>query len=262
MVIVDTHVHASHYWFEPVELLLFQMNTHGVDKATLVQFLGETDNQYIVECARRFPGRFSPIVIVDTELADAPRTLKQWAKEGAEGIRLEPTVRSPGKDPLAIWRACAELGLSVSCGGTEEDFASDEFRKLVKALPDLPILIEHLGHPQQDEPPYTTYRKVLALAKYPNTYVKLGGLGEIAKRPNPFSHPFYSVNSVPPFIKMAYEAFGASRMMWGSNYPPSGQKEGYANTLHYVEEYLTGFCSQDDKEWIFGKTALSLFKFK
>jgi predicted TIM-barrel fold metal-dependent hydrolase len=182
-------------------------------------------------------------------------------KEGAEGIRLKPTTRSPGKNPLAIWRSCAELGLVVSCGGSEEEFASGEFRKLVKALPDLPIIIEHLGHPQGDKPPYTTYRKVLALAKYPNTYIKLGGLGEIGERPYPFSHPFYSVHGVPPFIKMAYEAFGASRMMWGSNYPPCSHVEGSANTLHYVEEYLTGFCSQDDKEWIFRKTALSLFKF-
>ena len=37
MIIVDTHCHALAHWFEPVEMLLHQMNANGVDKATLVQ---------------------------------------------------------------------------------------------------------------------------------------------------------------------------------------------------------------------------------
>ena len=37
MIIVDTHCHALAHWFEPVEMLLHQMNANGADKATLVQ---------------------------------------------------------------------------------------------------------------------------------------------------------------------------------------------------------------------------------
>ena len=37
MVIVDTHCHVSPYWYEPVETLLHQMNSNGVDKAVLIQ---------------------------------------------------------------------------------------------------------------------------------------------------------------------------------------------------------------------------------
>ncbi|MFC2025131.1 amidohydrolase family protein [Chloroflexota bacterium] len=262
MVIVDTHVHTSPYWFEPIEVILFQMNSNRVDKATLVQYVGQTDNRYIIECAHRFPERFSPIVIVDTDRTDAPETLKKWAKEGAEGVRLGACTRSPGNDPLAIWRTCAELGLPVSCRGDKEEFASDEFRKLIEALPDVAIIIEHLGKVQRDEPPpYATYSRILTLADYPNTYIRIGGLGEICNRPSPFRQPS-PFEVVPPFIQMAYEAFGPSRMMWGSNYPPCTRLEGYRNTLHYLEEHLTNFCSEQAKEWIFGKTALSLFKFR
>ncbi len=262
MVIVDTHVHASPYWYEPIEVILFQMNSNRVDKATLVQYMGQTDNRYIIECARRFPRRFCPIVIVDTDRTDAPETLKKWAKEGAEGIRLSATTRSPGNDLLAIWRTCAELNIPVSCPGYEEEFASDEFRELIEALPNVTIILEHLGHPQRDEPPpYATYRRIVALADYPNTYIKVGGLGETCDRPTPFRQPF-PFETVPPFIQMAYEAFGPSRMMWGSDYPPCSHREGYRNTLHYLGEHLTNFCSEQAKEWIFGKTALSLFKLR
>jgi hypothetical protein len=48
MVVVDTHCHASPYWYEPVETLLDQMNRHGVAKATLIQIGGEYDNAYLI----------------------------------------------------------------------------------------------------------------------------------------------------------------------------------------------------------------------
>ncbi len=35
MVIVDAHVHASLYWFEPIEATIFQMKSNSVDKATM-----------------------------------------------------------------------------------------------------------------------------------------------------------------------------------------------------------------------------------
>jgi L-fuconolactonase len=48
MVVVDTHCHASPYWYEPVETLLDQMNRHGVAQATLIQIGGEYDNAYLI----------------------------------------------------------------------------------------------------------------------------------------------------------------------------------------------------------------------
>ena len=69
-VVVDTHAHASPYWVEPVEVLLIQMDRNGVDKTTLTAIHGQTDakyNQYIIECARRFPNRIAPVILVDPE---------------------------------------------------------------------------------------------------------------------------------------------------------------------------------------------------
>lgn len=263
MVIVDTHCHCSPYWFEPIELLLFQMNANHVDKATLVQLDGMRDNRYLFECCRRFAGRFSPIVIIDINDPKAPETLKKLVKEGAEGIRLRANMRSTGKDPLIVWKTCNELKLPVSAAGREKEFGAPEFARLIQEMPNIPFVIEHLGHPEVDQPPpYEGFKKVLALAKLPNTYIKVGGLNEICKRPNPFPpEPFYKTHGIPPFVKMVYDAFGPKRMMWGSNYPPVSQQEGYANSLHLLMEHLDSFASAADKEWIMGKTALSVFKF-
>ena len=66
--------------------------------------------------------------------------------------------------------------------------------------------------------------------------------------------------NIPPFMQMAYDAFGASCVMWGSDFPPVANREGCHSALAWTMEYLN-FRSDDDKAWTFGKTAISLFKF-
>lgn len=261
MTVVDTHCHAGRNWFEPVELLLHQMNANAVDRAVLIQHRGTYDNTYLFECARRFPGRFAVLVMVDTSQENAGEALEKWAAQGAVGIRLGPAERSPGPDPLAIWRTAARLGLVVSSLGDVDEFASEDFRHLVAELSDLPIIIEHLaGVRQGAEPPYATYKKALALAGYPNTYIKVGGLGEISARPQVLQSAF-AFGHTPPLIEMACDAFGPRRLMWGSDYPPVSGREGYSNALNGIKEYPAFRDNQTDRDWVMGKTALSVFRF-
>ena len=60
-------------------------------------------------------------------------------------------------------------------------------------------------------------------------------------------------------MDMAYEAFGAKRMMWGSDYPPVGGREGYRNSLQGVLD-LSFWKNQEERQWAFGKTAVKAFK--
>ncbi len=265
MRIFDTHCHAGLTWFEPVELLLYQMNLNSIEKAVLVQYRGNYHNQYILECAQRFPGRFVPIVCVDARKPDAPTTLETWRKAGAAGVRFLTETRSPGSDPLAIWRKAAQLGMPITILGRLEQFASPEFRQVVAALPECTLILEHLAGMHRSfftdgatEEPYTLYRQALELAGYSNTYIKIGGLGEFAQRPAVLGAKF-SVAGPPPMAAMAAKAFGPRRMMWGSDYPPVSQREGYRNALQGTMEHLA-FLSQEDKEWVFGKTADSVWK--
>lgn len=67
MIIVDTHVHIALHIYEPVEILLAQMQHNGVEKALLVQSSTTTDNTYLIECLRRFPGRLSVVCRVEVD---------------------------------------------------------------------------------------------------------------------------------------------------------------------------------------------------
>jgi L-fuconolactonase len=261
MLIIDSHCHASPYWFEPVETLIGQMDRNEVEKAVLVQFTGVFDNSYQLDCARRYPGRFSSIIGIDVKRPDAPRELEHWVSRGAEGVRLFPGVRSSGSDPLAIWRKARDLGIVVNSPGTLEQFCSPQYEEAIAVFPDLTFIIEHLGRGGSDKSPgRETFRKVLALARYPNTYMKVPGLGEFCERTNPLD-PDMPFVEVPPLIEMALEAFGPKRLMWGSNFPPSAGVEGYANTLKFPLQCVK-FASPEDKAWVFGKTAAALFKFR
>ena len=261
MFIVDTHVHIAQHTYEPVEMLLTQMAYNGVEKTLLVQSTSTTDNTYVLECMRRFPGRFSVVCRVDVDSPSALQDLERWHEQGAETLRLRNFHRSPGGDPLAIWRKAAELGMSVSIGGPAQEFTSDEFSQLVASLPDLRFIIEHLGgmgiHAidigAYPEPTGADFQKILALAEYPNTFIKIHGMGEICPPPFPYA-------AIPPYVEQAYNAFGPQRMMWGSDWPRVILREGYRNSLWSTLEQLT-FCSRDDLEWIFGRTALSLWSF-
>ena len=267
MVVVDTHCHASPYWFEPVEVLLDEMSRNGVDKAVLTQFFGVYDNSYLVECMKRFPGRFSVIGLVDVNASDALNHLESLHRQGVEGIRFNSAMRSPGSDPIAVWRKAADLGMVASVMGSVESYAATEFENILRELPHLKVVIEHLGGvgaywgPGRSDQtiPHQTYQAVLGLARYPNTYMKIPGLGEFCARPLPFQppHPFEEVH---PLIEMAVDAFGAERLMWGSDFPPVTNREGYTNALNLPRERLQA-RSQQAVEWVFGKTAENMWKF-
>ena len=247
MPTADSHCHVSPSWYEPVEVLLFQMERNGVDHAALIQMSGQFDNRYQQECLKRYPGKFASVVVVDVNRESAVADLERWAGEGASGVRFNPDA------PLVLWEAAARLGLSVSCIGSIARFASPEFDKLFDHLPDLPIVIEHLGALKWDS---EGGEQIFALARHPNAYMKIHGLGEFSKRALPAKEPLPFVEPIADLLERAYAAFGPSRLMWGSDYPPVSSREGYANALGFTRERLQGKDGLDD---VFGGTCLRVF---
>lgn len=252
MTIVDTHCHTGIHKYEPVEALLFHMERAGVDKAVLIQHAGETDNGYHIECLDRHPGRFVSAMVVEPE--DDGSKIRAWAERGIIGIRLPIASRAQAADPLAQWRTAAELDLVVSAPSTPGALLSEDFAEILAKFPQLSIVIEHLAGVGHDaDPPYEEYTRALALAEYPNLSIKLPGFGEFCALPHPFAE-------VPPLAEMAIDAFGPSRVMWGSDWPPVSSREGYDHSLSFANDYLSSL-SEDERAWIFGETALEVWRF-
>jgi L-fuconolactonase len=263
MAVVDTHCHASLSWFEPVETLLFQMDTYGVDKAVLVQHGGEYDNSYLLACAEEHLGRFAVMGMVDSTLPDAPETLAAWHARGVGSVRL---FGPPGaafvadrSDPVVVWRKAAELGMPVSTPSNALEISAPSFQSLIEELPDLHLIFEHYGflrlrEDQQEE----AYEKLLELARFPNVTMKIHGLGELIPRPFPLRNPTFDVAQAPDHIDRAMQAFGAHRLMLASDWPLSAGREGYSNVFSYLKAYLSRY-STDQQAAVLGSTAERIF---
>lgn len=264
-MIVDTHTHASPRWMEPIETLDMQMRKNGVDQALLMPLRDDFDMEYLFSCAERFPGRFFAVAGIDTNDPAAVDRLAALAQRGAVALRLTANDRSPGSDPLAIWAGAAALGVPVSALGEPVDFLTPEFARIVTAFPHLPIVLEHLGgagpfwgHNRPFKSlPMDLYQGILGLARYPNLYMKMPGVAEFMPRPRPMVAVVRA--HMQPVYEMAIDAFGASRLMWGSDYPPSGNREGYANALAWPRE-LVQYKSEAERDQVFGGTARALFR--
>lgn len=259
MMIVDTHCHASHNWFEPVETLVHVMDMDEVDHALLLQHRGTYNADYLFECCERFPGRLRAAVQIDPGGDDQVGTLAYEAERGAAGVRLYTDDNGAPEQP-ALWKAAGQLGVAVSAQGTFEGFLTDGYRDLIASVPDTQIVIEHFGNAGHGhKAPYEKFKRLMELAELPNTTMKLHGLGEIADRPA-ILQPDYRIENIPPFVEMAVEAFGPKRLMWGSDFPPSAGREGYHNALEGIRSHAALSGGEDAQE-VMGRTAARVFGF-
>lgn len=91
---------------------------------------------------------------------------------------------------------------------------------LAAAVPELPIVLDHLGKPEVGtadaprSPRAAWLRDLDALAAHPRVSCKLSGLpAEAGGR--------WDAAQVIPFLDAALDAFGPDRLMWGSDWPVS-----------------------------------------
>lgn len=264
MLIVDSHCHTGSNWEEPIETLLYQMNANGVSHIVLIQYEGYYDNSYLIDCSKRYGNRFKAVIMLNPADKSRTKTLERLHKEGASGFRV--LIREEWDANDAVYEVAGKLGMVVSVMGNAEHFADAKFKKLLDRCPDTKFCLEHLCRAAKAgtdyaKPPHDGFKAALECAKWPNTTVKVPGLGEIIPRPRPFpAGDGCPWTNIPPLYEMAMEAFGVQRMMWGSNFPPCARLEGYRHALEWVRDY-PAFQKGDDVEWIMGKSAAKFWGF-
>ena len=276
MVVVDSHVHVwsddvDRYPWQPppgftppdapgsVELLLRLMDESGVSKAVLVQTNNYGwDHSYVLDCCRRHPERLTVVGLVDPADPDTPHTLEQLVRVGGvRGLRLLPYhtpsdwgwLNHPSLYPL--WDKAAELGIPTNLA--VRPYQMQALEDMVMRFPGVKVIVDHLGTQNPEESPtFPSAQSLLRLADYPNAYVKVSGFRLSSKG----GYPYLDLTEL---VERTYDRFGAARMMWGSDFPYAHQAEGYARALSFVD--LLAFLSASDREWLLGKTALSLYRF-
>ncbi|OHZ00418.1 amidohydrolase family protein [Salinicola sp. MIT1003] len=100
---------------------------------------------------------------------------------------------------------------------------------LCRAIPDLTIVLDHLGKPNPFRSMPRQWADDLAkIARHDNVFVKYSGLNT----PVGLSQPcHFSAQDIHPFLRVAHDAFGPDRILWGSDWPISLTNGSYRNWL-------------------------------
>jgi L-fuconolactonase len=121
------------------------------------------------------------------------------------------------------------------------------------AVPDLMFVLDHLGKPPiasgRTEPWEADLRRLAAL---PNTAAKLSGLVTEADWQQ------WKVADLRPYTDTALEAFGPSRLMFGSDWPVCTLAAAYGDVLGAARD-LTGQLSPAEREAVFSGTAAIVY---
>ncbi len=239
------------------EMLLEQMAAHGVEKTVLVQVIHyRWDNRYVVDVIGRYPEKFMAVGRINPEDPAAPDHLSEWTEQGVHGVRLSPSVDASGDwfaDPARmnpIFARAESLGVPLLLL-TRPPRLSD-LVPLLDRHPDLDVVIDHMSdaHPGDAE----GRRLLTDLARYERVCVKISHTWSISDEGYPWADTHGLVEEV-------YQAFGAQRIMWGTDWPVCLSKAEYGQTLSVVRDHMSAFIAAEDMEWVLGRTALRLWPF-
>jgi predicted TIM-barrel fold metal-dependent hydrolase len=237
--------------------LVAAMDEAGVDKAAIVQ--ASTcygfDMSYVCDAAAAYPGRFTVVGSVDLLAANALEKIRFWMSRGLTGLRLFTGGSTAAFDPSSIddersfpaWELAGELGVSI-CLQTDAGGLA-QVAGLAKRFPHVKILIDHFGRPDlSDGAPYKKAAAHFGLAPFENIHFKL--------TPRTFIDDLKGEATAETLFPKLVQEFGAHRLAWGSNFPAS--EGSLAGNLDRAKQCLNSL-SAADQEWIFAKTAQSLY---
>ena len=124
---------------------------------------------------------------------------------------------------------------------------------VARACPDLPLVIDHLAKPRIREQSLTDWEADFrAAARCENIHCKLSGMVTEADWKN------WKPSDLKPYIDIALDAFGPSRLMYGSDWPVCELAATYEQVYDALTENISAL-SNSEKEQIFGKTAARFY---
>ena len=116
----------------------------------------------------------------------------------------------------------------------------EELTAVAARLPQLRIVLDHLGKPQVHREDWAAWRRDLErLAANPNVFCKLSGLLTESGEDN------WSTETVRRYLSQAIEVFGPQRCMFGSDWPVMTLKGSYAEWLEIVLGLLDEYSMQE-----------------
>jgi predicted TIM-barrel fold metal-dependent hydrolase len=190
-------------------------------------------------------------------------TLKTFTAGGPQGLLLDKAFREG-------FAALAALDLTFD--GWMFQTQLGDLADLAKAFPQARIVLNHVGGPvaigpyagKRDEAFAAWRTGIQQIAGFPNTYVKLGGLGmkmigfDFFNNPEPPSSQDLE-KAWRPYVETCISAFGPQRAMFESNFPVDKGTCSYQVLWNAFKRIAAGY-SADEKTALFSGAAKRAYR--
>ena len=222
------------------EILRPQLKKADVDGTILVQVLNEVDETYEFLDMQREIDFVAGVVgwVPLTDPAASARALESMKPRG-KLVGIRPLIAyEPDPDWLLQPSVRESLGLLAKAGLVFEaipvnDRQFEAVLTVTRAIPELKVVLNHLGNPPVPEngwEPWATY--IARAAELPNMSIKLSaGLALVVKWK-------WSTKEIRRYADHVLDLFGPDRVMAGSNWPVVELGGTYAEVWHGLNELI------------------------
>ncbi len=248
----------------PTELLIDDMDANGVDAAVLVQSSGSTwDNTYVADSANRNQARFRSIGLVDPMDSGNVEVAARWMDEfGMSGFRFHPDYY-PDDVVLEVDRNGGMFEAIEQRGGILKIHNRvgnvGQMAEVVGKYEGITWIVDHMMYPEpwMATDGWAAYRPVLELAKNPNVVMMISDVHN--RSDEGFPH-----GDMHDVVKLAIEAFGIERCIWGTGYPGYlREKNGWISLADELRLVREGFdwLTEEEQGMLLGGNAKGIYGF-
>jgi L-fuconolactonase len=198
-------------------------------------------------------------------VAFAPLEKGEGARSTLEALRRQPLIKGvrrliqsepPGFSVRSEFIAGVQLlaGYELSCDLCLRHFQMREVIELVRQCPGVSFVLDHIGKPDIKNHLLEPWRKDIAdLAALPNVMCKLSGLVTEADWQN------WQPDDLQPYVDHVLAAFGADRVMFGSDSPVAYLAATYSQWIEALMA-ATESLSSADREKLFYRNAARFYR--
>ena len=240
------------------ERLLREMDANGVERAVAVHrsHVYGFDNAYVCDAAERYPDRLRAVCSIDAAQPDSGERVRYWVRErGAAGVRMMEPFKGADTSWFAsdacrpVWETATELGVSVCVHffRWNRGVGLPALKTLLADFPDTTVVVDHFSNMASESgpPDHGVDDLLLDIAKFPRAYTKFTTipLGQLAQ---------HGIDAAP-VVACVVKAFGAERVMWGSDVAQSAGT--YAEMVELGRQAVRTLSDVDRAHLLYGATS-------
>jgi L-fuconolactonase len=238
--------------------LLRALDNAGIDRAVAVQastVFGH-DNRYLADSVRAHPDRLIGVYSIDAVADDAVERIQHWQGQGLTGFRLFTTgTTMPGQadwlghpDSYPAWEYAEAHDIPVCLQMTIDGIPA--LRRTLECFPRTRVVLDHCARPDlSDGAPYGVSKQLFELAEFAGVHLKLTHRA--------ISAAGKGSSTVEDFLAALLARYGASRLMWGSNFPAAAGS--LRDLLAEATSSLSSLSANDAAE-VFGGTVARFYR--